>query len=159
MNTSHTMFIGGPRPAFAGSWIYNWMSGEWSATKPMTKGRSGPGCFSTGKNGGVLVFGGYNGVNLLSVEQYHPETGAWSQEPDMPPGFGLSSHITPLNLGDGVDLALFWRSNRVYRHDAETRQWSLLAGVQLPNTFDGYNRHVGHDKAFLVPDDFVPSCN
>ena len=156
MNTSHTMFIGGPRPTFAGSWIYNWISGSWTATKPMAKGRSGPGCLEAGNNTGVLVFGGYNGGHLLSVEQYHPETGAWSQDPEMPAGF-LYTHPTILNPSDGV--ALFWQSNRIYQHNAETRQWTVLEGVQLPNTFDGYNRNNGSDKAFLVPHDFVPSCN
>ena len=152
------MFIGGPRPTYAGSWIYNWISGKWTATKPMNKGRSGPGCLNAGNNRGILVFGGYNGGQVFSVEQYHTETGTWNQDPDMPAGL-LYSHPTILNLCVGVELALFWRSNRIYQHKAETRQWTVLEGVQLPNTFNEYNRVYGHDKAFLVPHDFVPSCN
>ena len=164
MNNSHVMLIGIDIEATfldQRSWILDITSGKWTAIEPMIQGRLMHGCLSISNNGGVLVFGGHDGYSLRwSVQQYHPETGSWSQEPDLPKDIIGEHALAPitLNRGHGVGLALFPDSKQIYQYNAEDKQWSVLEGAQLPKPLRGPDGMYGSDKAFLVPHDFVLSC-
>jgi len=147
LNTTHTSLIGG-YPARRDAWLYDWTSQAWTRTGSLIQGRYRHGCVTLDGER-ILVAGGYDGGDVYTVELYDPTQGTWSSQPDLP------GYIIPYPLllnWDGQVLALFFSEDQIYQWSEENGEWSVLAGVQLPETFD-----YGNDKAVMVPGSW--SCN
>jgi len=105
-------------------------------------------------NQGILVAGGEDrsdGSDVYTVELYNPALGTWSSQPDLPQDINPAIPIL-LNWEDQV-LALFLYEDQIYKWSEENGEWSVLAGVHLPESFGGYY----NDKGVLVPGNW--SCN
>merc|ERR1740119_21051 len=147
---THTLLIGGGYPTTTtDTWIYDWSSQTWTRTGSLITGRRYHGCVSL--NQGILVAGGYDGSDVYTVELYNPALGTWSSQPDLPRDIDPQFPIL-LNWEDQV-LALSQGEDQIYKRSEENGEWSVLAGVHLPGSFDGYF----YDKAVLVPG--IWSCN
>jgi len=151
LNATHTLLIGGGYPTpTTDTWIYDWSSQTWTRTGSLITGRRDHGCVSL--NQGILVAGGYDGSDdVYTVELYNPALGTWSSQPDLPRDIYPYDPIL-LNWEDQV-LALFYGEDQIYKRSEENGEWSVLAGVHLPEYFSGYH----YDKAVLVPGNW--SCN
>ena len=151
LNTTHTSFIGGGYPTPTNdAWLYDWSSQAWTRTGLLIEGRQAHGCVGLGGQG-ILVVGGWDGHLVYTVELYDPAKGTWSSQQDLPQEINPDSPIL-LNW-DGQVLALFKQSDQIYKQSEENGEWSVLGGIRLPSTSDGYY----YDKAVLVPDSW--SCN
>ena len=150
LNTTHTLLIGGGYPVRRDTWLYDWSSQAWTRTSSLIQGRYGHRCVSLGDLG-ILVVGGWDGGAVYTVELYDPAQGTWSSQPDLPAD---SNPVDPLLLNwDDQVLALFRDEDQIYQRSEGNGEWSVLQGVQLPETFKEYR----FDKAVLVPENW--SCN
>jgi len=150
LNKTHTFLIGGGDPVRRDAWLYDWTSQAWTRTGSLIQGRRAQGCVALDGER-ILVAGGYDGGDVYTVELYDPTQGTWSSQPDLPADINPAAPLL-LNWDDQV-LALFNNEDQIYQRSEETGEWSVLAGVQLPETFSGYL----YDKAILVPGSW--SCN
>ena len=156
LNSTHSFHIGGidthhyPNPTNK-AWLYDWNTRQWTETGSLRYGKCGHGCASLGGGRGVLSLGGLDNSNYASysVELYDPAQGAWSTQPDLPKG--LLPYYPLLLNWEGQVLALFYGEDHIYKRSEENGEWSLLEGIQLPQTFLGYK----NDKAVLVPNNFA----
>ena len=140
-------------------WIYDSSTDKWTETEPMTTPRGSTACLRT-RNGGVLVFGGYNpdlGGPLFAVDRYNPETRSWSKEPELPRNIIGGDPVRMIIAGQGIDVTYFLvrRQSKIFQRSEKDGQWSVLQGVNLPEAFTGYDWTWGTDKAFMVPDNFL----
>jgi len=145
------MLVGGLNSESA-AWVYSWETEAWTTTGPLQQGRLYHSCVEAA--GSVLVAGGWDAglAPVQSVEHYDPVTGIWSYMPDLPESIAAPVALQLLH-GEGGPLALFFGLDRVYRQNEEG-EWGALAGIHLPELFDGYDV----DKAVLVPETFALGC-
>ena len=151
LNSTHSLYTGG-YPTWTSSWLYDWTEGVWTQSGDLNEGRDEHGC-AVLEGQGVLVAGGHNSRGSVdSVELYDPETGVWTLQPSLPPGYikTLSPTILPWS---GSVIALFTGEDKVYQR-ADDGTWSPLEGVAMYTKFNDYNP----DKVTIVPDDFVYGC-
>jgi hypothetical protein len=111
--------------------IWDPATNQWSATGPMSVGRSGiePFLLADGK---VLVAGGRNSMSLRSTEIYDPATGTFSRGPDMPTEFEpITSTVLP--NADVIYAAAYKRE--LMHYSAASGTWNLT-GPRRSTTHD-----------------------
>ena len=101
--------------------IWDPATNQWSATGPMSVGRSGiePVLLADGK---VMVAGGRNVMSLRSTEIYDPSTGVFARGPDMPTEF---EPITSTVLANADIVYTAGYKRQLMRYSAASGTWNL----------------------------------
>ena len=158
LSPTQTMLIGGHTGRYGRreTYIYDWNTENWSEAGSSVDRFSDFGCVNLGSQG-VLAAGGGNGGYPdpnYSVNLYDAVQNSWSDKPDLPNPTRAFPFAPTFFNWDGKAIGLFTDVDQIYEWNKENGTWSVLEGVQLPQTYNG--RFV---KATQVPDDFVNSCN